>query len=89
VDQHAVGVTGIVAIAGDVAAAINNQDAPAEHAGRPFGENATDRPRAADEQINVVEHACASPWLVAPRSIPAAADRSQFGDETKGEAEGG
>src|SRR5262249_37878793 len=56
VDEDAVAVARVVTVTGDVAAAIDDEDLPAEDAGGPLGDDASDRPGAADEQIDVVEH---------------------------------
>src|SRR5262249_21407064 len=69
VDEDAVGVTGIITIAGDVPAAIDDEDAPAEHVRRPLGEDTADRPRPPDEEIDIAVDGCASSWLPAYRSL--------------------
>ena len=54
--QDPVGVGTVVAVAGDVAAAIHDQDLPAEKASGTLGDDAPRRPRAADQQIDIVQH---------------------------------
>ncbi len=78
VDQDAVGVARVVAVAGDMPPLIDDEDVPAEDGRRPFGDNAAGRPSPAHQKVHVIQHeGVLGPAAVRPPWASAAVPRGK------------